>query len=478
MKDDIDTDVAIIGAGAAGVLCSYAFNEFGLDVVLVDSKNICSGVTSKTTAKITSQHGLIYHKLRKSFGDDLAFLYAKSNEDAIKMYQEIISKEKIQCDFSKLRSYLYTTEDKRISDIEEEARSSNLYKIRSSLIDKIELPFSIKAGVSFEDQAQFNPLKFFYEIVKLLSLKDNYHIYENTRVFKIEDDIVYTEANKIKAKYIIVCTHFPIMNNHGAYFLKMYQERSYVLGLDINNPLKGMYLSVDDDGFSFRDYCMEDSNILLFGGMKHKTGHNELGDNFERLMHSASELYPNSEVKYRWSAQDSMPLDDVPYIGLYSPRTPNMFVATGFKKWGMTLSMVASQVIRDLILYGKSEYESLYDPSRVKLTQSIKNFTQSTGDTIKNFVKGQFTIPKAKFEDLPISHGGTVEYDGEKIGIYKDENGEIYAVKPVCSHLGCALQWNPDEKTWDCPCHGSRFDKNGKVVDSPAINDLDKIELV
>lgn len=474
----MNTDVAIIGAGAAGILCAYALKEYNLDVVLLDSKKICSGVTLKTTGKITSQHGLIYYKLRKAFGDELASLYAKSNEDAIRMYDDIISKEKIQCDFKKVKSYLYTTDYKRINEIEEEVITSELYKIRSSFVDKIELPFNIKAGVAFENQAQINPTKFFNKIIKVLSLKNNYHIYENSKVIKIEDNIVFTELSKIKAKYIIVCTHFPIINDYGSYFLKMYQDRSYILGLDVKDALQGMYLSIDEDGFSFRDYHTGISNVLLFGGMHHKTGHNKPGRNFEELALSASELYPNSKVNYRWSNQDSMPLDDIPYIGLYSPETPNMFVATGFKKWGMTLSMVASKIIEDLIMKKESQYASLYDPNRVKLSQSIRNFTQSTGDTLKNLIKKQFVIPKTKFEDLPISHGGIVEYENEKIGVYKDESGEIYAVRPICPHLGCLVQWNPDEKTWDCPCHGSRFDKEGKVIDSPTIKDLDKIELI
>ncbi|MBR3968301.1 MAG: FAD-dependent oxidoreductase [Clostridia bacterium] len=414
MGADIKTDVLIIGGGMCGILCAYMLNDAGVDCVLVEASEICSGTTGKTTAKITLQHGLIYSKIIDKYGTDAAQLYYHSQRSAFDKMCALASK--IDDDFNWCDSFVYSLNDRTV--IEREIGAMQKIGCDATFTRKTELPFDIAGAVKVKNQAQFHPIKF------INAIASNLKIYENTKVLEFGGNYVKTNRGKIYAKKIIVATHFPLFNKHGAYFAKMYQHRSYVLALKNAQKISGMYVDEDKKGLSFRGY----NNLLLLGGGSHRTG--KKGGNWQELKIVADKYYPHAHEVAKWATQDCMTLDDMPYIGRYSKTTPNLYVATGFNKWGMTSSMLSAMMLRDMICERENEYTKLYSPSRSVLHMQLAiNLFETT--------KNLFTF-----------------------------------TKPRCPHLGCALKYNKQERSWDCPCHGSRFDSDGKLLDNPATDDI------
>ncbi len=418
LHGDIKTDVLIIGGGLCGTLCAYMLKNAGVDCVLVEADKICSGITNGTTAKITLQHGLIYNKIIKQYGFDVAQLYYKSQKSALDMLTSLASK--IDNNFESCNSFVYSLNNRAL--IENEVQTLNKIGCNAEFWQNTELPFKIAGAVKIENQARFNPLKFAYAIARDLK------IYENTQVLNIKDNIAITKNGTIKAKNIIVATHFPFINKHGAYFLKMYQHRSYVLALKNAQNIKDMYVDEAKGGLSFRSY----DNLLLLGGGSHRTG--KYGGNWEELRNFSKKYYPNAQEVNHWATQDCMTLDSIPYIGKYSKSTPNLYVATGFNKWGMTSSMLSAMILTDMICKGKSEYEDVYSPSRTMLHPQLG------------------------------------------LNMFESVKGLLTPTKPRCPHMGCVLKYNKQEHSWDCPCHGSRFDKSGKLIDNPAKGDVKKVQ--
>lgn len=460
LNKDIKTDVLVIGAGIAGILTAYMLKQKGREVVVIDAAEIASGNTKNTTAKITSQHDLIYSKLITEFGEEKARQYAKANELAIKKYKEIIEDRRIECDFEEKPAYVYSLNEVEV--LKEEAEAAKKLGIDAEFVQEANLPFKINGALKFNNQAQFNPLKFLKDISNELV------IYENTRALEIKENLVVTSGGNITAKNIVVATHYPIMNAPGYYFMKMHQERSYVLALENKNEIDGMYIDLNKEGYSFRTY----NNLLLLGGISHRTGENEEGGSYDELRKVAKKLYPKAKEKYHWSAQDCMTIDGIPYIGRYSSETPNIYVATGFNKWGMTSSMVSAMIISDMILEKENDFSEIFSPRRFDLSLSINNIANDLIETAKNFIAQKVYIPSSEIEHIKNGHGGIIEYNGEKVGVYKNKEGKEFFVSTKCTHLGCQLSWNADELTWDCPCHGSRFDYKGRLIGSPATKDL------
>ena len=456
LRENIKCDILVIGAGMAGLLTAYMLEKSGRDVIVIDAKSIGSGVTKNTTAKITCQHDLIYNKLIKEFGEEGALQYAKANELAIKRYKEIIEEKNIDCDFEYKDSYVYSLNSTK--NIEDEYDSAKKLGIDAELLEEVDLPFKVKKALKFKNQAQFNPLKFLYTISEVLT------IYENTNAIDInEENIVFTDTSEIKANHIIVATHYPFLNTPGYYFMRMHQERSYVLALENAKDVNGMYKEDGKNGYSFRNY----KNLLIFGGSPQRTGENEDGGAYEKLRKAAKEFFPNSIEKYHWSAQDCITIDKIPYIGHYSAKTPNIYVETGFKKWGMTTSMVAAIIVSDMILGKENDFSEIFSPKRFDMSASMKNAANDLIITAKNFIAQRIDIPEETIQNIKKGHGKIVEYKGEKAGVYKDNDGNVFAVSTKCAHLGCELHWNADELSWDCPCHGSRYDYKGNWIESP-----------
>lgn len=462
LPGDMKTEVAVIGGGLAGILTARLLAESGVPVVILEGAQIGSGQTKHTTAKITSQHGRIYDKLAAQFGVEAAGQYASANETAIGEYERIIKEYGIDCHFTKNSAYLYSCDETGQEMLMREAETARALGISAEFTTKTELPFPVTGAVCFRGQARFHPLEF------LKGAAEGLLIYENTPVLSVEDGRVRTERGCVTAKQVVFACHYPFVNVPGYYFMRMYQERSYVLALDTGNSggflPEGMYYGIDADGLSFRSA----DGLLLLGGEGHRTGENREGGRYERLMERAERLWPGCEERFRWSAQDCMTLDGIPYIGRFSAKTPNWYVATGFQKWGMTSSMAAAMIIRDAIVGRENPNAGVFSPERFTPAASAKKFVSGGLHSVRDLAREVFMPPRALTEELPCGHGGVVEFEGKKAGVYKEENGELHVVSVRCPHMGCQLEWNPDEKSWDCPCHGSRFDYEGKRIDNPA----------
>ena len=480
LEKDIETDVCIIGAGITGIMTAYMLLNKGLKITIIEKKEICGGVTQNTTAKVTSQHGLIYNYLEVTFGTEYARLYLQSNQEAIDKIEEIIKKENIECDFQRTDNYIYTCKEEYLQRIEDEVSTVQNLGLEAELIEKVNLPFEIKSGIKFPNQAKFHPLKYLYKIVEVLR-NNGVEIYTNSIVQDTKKSgtgyEIKTESNSIKAKYVVMATHYPIKSFPGLHFLKMYQDRSYAIAIEPQTKIDvGMYVSAESPVASFRPI---NDKVLIIGGQDHKTGDNStnLDVCYKSLETYAKEIYPSMKVKYKWATQDCVSLDKVPYIGDFSTLMPNLFIATGYKKWGMTTSHVAAEIIRDKILGIKNKYEEVYRATRFQPLKNYKEFGNMLKQSVYSLAINKIKMPKYKYEDLEKDSGGVVEYEGEKMGIYKDKEGNIHAIVPYCKHLGCELSWNNLEKTWDCPCHGSRYDYTGKLINEPATEDLDTIDL-
>ncbi len=357
LRNRIHVDVAVIGAGLAGILTAYFLQQRGLNVVVLERNRLGEGETGGTTAKITAQHGIIYDKLINQYGDEIAWQYAHANSRAIIQYQKLIHKLNIDCSFKKCPAFIYSKGD--TEKLEKEAEAAARLGIPTFMTDHTELPFRVKGALCFSDQAQFHPLFF------LKAIAANLKIYENTRVRSVEDGIVFFDGGRIKAKWVVIATHYPIINFPGFYFMRMHQSRSYVLGLKQVPEMNGMYLDVRDNGLSFRS----EGDTLLLGGAGHRTGKNPAASSnapgkYEILRYAAKRLYPSAEVCYAWSAQDCMTSDGIPYIGRYGGSTPRLLVATGFNKWGMTSSMVSATLLADKITGVRNECAPAFSPRR------------------------------------------------------------------------------------------------------------------
>ena len=416
MERNLSADVVIVGGGLAGLLCAWELKEAGIDCVLIEADRICHGVTRNTTAKVTSQHGLIYDKLIREFGTDTAKMYYEVNQAALERYRKLA--RQFPCDFENRDNYIYSTRSK--AALVREMRALEAIGAAADYVESADLPFPAAGAIRFRNQAQFHPLKFAAGIARELN------IYEHTPAREFGKGWVRTDGGIIKADAVIIATHFPIINKHGGYFLKMYQQRSYVLALENAGKVEGMYLDNAENGLSLR----MQGDLLLFGGGGHRTG--KQGGGWAYLEEQARKYFPEGRIIRRWATQDCMTLDGIPYIGRYSRGTENLYVATGFNKWGMTSSMVSAMLLAALIQGKASPWASVFAPDRTVLRPQLAlNAIESTVNLL---------TPTA----------------------------------PRCPHLGCALKWNAQEHSWDCPCHGSRFTEDGRLLDNPATGDLKK----
>lgn len=483
LSNETKVDICIIGAGIFGLTCAYYLSNLGFKVVVLEKDDIGEKTTGHTTAKITSQHGLFYDYLINSYNKKFASDYLEANEKAITNIKYIVDKEKIKCDFEYQNSYVYTTNKSELEYIKKEESAVESLDFPCEFVTKTGLPFKVEGAICFKNQAQFHPLKYLYGLCNAVSSHGG-KIYTNTVATDIKKNVDSTyiiSANNytVKSKFVIIATHYPFINFPGFYFAKMYQSTSYIIAVDTKkNLFNGMYINSSNPIFSYRTVKYQGKELLLIGGGDHKTGQPSCyQDTYGILEQEAKKFYPNCEILYHWNTRDCVSIDKIPYIGQYSPFMPNVFVGTGFKKWGMTLSNIAANIIVNDICGKKNKYKYLFNPSRlnpIKNRDEMKNIlVQSTNSLLLNKLKSA-NIP---FEKIQNNSGSIVEINNEKIGIYKKSEGEIYAVKPICTHLGCLLSWNDVDKTWDCPCHGSRFDYKGKNIYDPAFKDLDSYNL-
>lgn len=416
LEQDLKTDILIVGGGLAGLLCACALNRACADYALIEADRICGGVTRNTTAKITSQHGLIYDKLIGEYDVETARLYYEANQAAISSFCRLAAD--YPCQMETKPAFVYTTGS--TEKLEKELRALERIGAKAGYRDSLPLPFAVTGAIEFEEQAQFHPL------LLAAGIAAGLNIYEHTPARGFEGNTVYTDKVRIEAKKILIATHFPIINKHGGYFLKLFQDRSYVLALENAPDPAGMFIGAEGCGPSIRS----SGDLLLFGGGAHPTG--KKGGGYAELEALARSCYPGARIKYRWAAQDCMSLDGIPYIGRYGKNTPELYVATGFNKWGMTSSMVSAMILSDLLLERENPYAKVFSPQRSSMHPQLL------------------------------------------VNAFHAAANLLTPTRPRCPHMGCALKWNEEEQSWDCPCHGSRFTAEGELLDGPATGNLKK----
>ena len=456
LHGDLETEVAVIGAGMAGLLIASALQQDGHRVVVLEANRIASGQTRNTTAKITAQHGMVYRQLMDTLGEVRARQYAMANQAAVQAYRALIAEKGIDCGFEDQNAYVYGTDEAQLRSETDAARALGL---PASLTRTVPLPVPAAGAVKLAHQAQFDPLRF------LKAVAEDLTIFEQTPVRKLDGTTLVTDRGTLRAEQVVFACHVPFVNFPGLYFARMHHERSYVLALENAPKIDGMFIGADQPSYSFRNA----GDLLLLGGSAHRAGKNPAGGQYDALRQKAREWFPDSREVACWSAQDCVTPDRVPYIGRYAAGKPNWYVAAGFQKWGMTSAMVSAIVLRDLLGGRESPYAQVFDPRRSKHLPAIAG---EGVESAKGLLRRFFQVPSETAATLRPGHGGIVFLYGKKAGVYKDEQGTVYAVDIRCPHLGCQLEWNPEERSWDCPCHGSRFDYRGRLISGPAQEDL------
>ena len=483
LEKDLIVDVAIVGAGMTGITAAYLLSKEGVKVAILEAGSVLNGTTGHTTAKITAQHGLIYDELIQHFGEEKARLYYQSHTEALEFIEKLVTENQIDCDFAHEDAYVYAATDEYKEKIDTEWQAYQKLRINGRLAAKVPFEIDIKKAIVMENQARFHPLKFLKHLLDE-AVKSSCAVYENTTASDIEDaggapKVVTRNGFKVSCRHVIIASHFPFYDVPGLYFARMYAERSYAVGIQTSKAYPGgMYISADNPTRSIRSTPFENGNLIIIGGENHKTGQGiNTINHYEQLEDFAKKVFGISYYRYRWSAQDLVTLDKLPYIGPITENKPNIFVATGYKKWGMTTSIAAARLIADSILGRDNPYKELYSPSRFYADPSLRKMVSMNADVAAHLLKGKLEFVPKDSGDLKNGEGSVVMYHGKRAGAYKDESGKLYLVDTTCTHLGCETEWNDAEKTWDCPCHGSRYSYDGDVIEGPTKKPLENLTM-
>jgi glycine/D-amino acid oxidase-like deaminating enzyme/nitrite reductase/ring-hydroxylating ferredoxin subunit len=475
LESDLQVEVAVVGAGIVGITTALLLKESGSTVALVEADRVAAGVTGYTTAKVTSLHGLTYAKLMSDFGENTARAYGEANQAGLERIARFVEELHIDCDFRRKANYTYTESAVERGRIEDEVAAATRLGLPVSYTDTTDLPYPIAAAVRFADQAEFHPRKYLTALVDRIP-RDGSHVFERTRVRDVDDGrpcVVRTRRARIEAEQVVIATHMPILDR-GLYFARMHPERSYVVTALVRGSLPaGMYLSTERPAHSIRTHPYDSGELLLIGGESHKTGQSESSERYRELASWAESRFDVERFEHRWATQDNMPVDGMPFVGRLWPLSGRLYTATGFKKWGLANGTAAAMMLRDLVLGRPSRWAPAFDPNRLTLRASAKDFVKENSDVAFHFFADRVRGRSARAALEPGE--GRVVRDGlGQAAVYKDEHGRVHSVSARCTHLGCIVSWNSAEKTWDCPCHGSRFSYDGEVVQGPAVEPLER----
>ena len=479
LNEDIKADTAVIGGGISGITTAYLLAKKGVKVALVEADTLMNGTTGHTTAKITAQHGLIYNELIKHFGKEKAKLYYEANMEACQFIENVVKEKGIECGFKKEDAYVYTNSWGYMEQLEKEANAYTELHIDGGFTEKLPLKIPALGAVVMKNQAQFHPLQYLKvlveEIVNLGGSIYEHTVAENMERYGKAITIHMKTSRKIIAENVVVASHFPF-HDGKAFFARMYPERSYVVAARAKEAYPGgMYISAEQPTRSVRSVIIDGEEHLLIGGNSHKTGQGGVeSKNYSDLAEYANETFQTEVISYKWSAQDLITMDKLPYIGQISSDEPNVYVATGYRKWGMTNGTAAGLLLSDLITGETNRYKELYTPSRFKADPSLKKLVKENMNVAGYLIGGKLERPDKEIKDLKPDEGAVITLKGKRAGAYKDKHGRVHAVDTTCTHMGCEVNWNGADRTWDCPCHGSRFSYTGEVLEGPASEPLKK----
>ncbi|WP_059104212.1 FAD-dependent oxidoreductase [Shouchella shacheensis] len=473
LQKDIHVDVAIVGGGITGITTAYLLTQAGKKVAIIEADRICNGTTGHTTAKITAQHGPIYHELLSHLGQEKAKQYFKAQDAALTFIRDTVKKEGIECDFSDEDNYLYATSHHSEHRLEREYEAYQQLDIPGEWVTSLPINITIRAGLKLPGQAQFHPLQYLAHLCKKMT-QQGAQIYEQTVCERVEHGntpaVVAKNGARISASAIVSATHFPFVDGGGLYMSRLRADRSYVIsGTSPDSWPGGMYLSIERQPRSVRSATINGETHLVINGESHKAGQGmDARKHYDALHQFADTTFSNFKTEQEWTAQDLITLDDIPYVGQLSSMQSHVYVATGYRKWGMTGGTMAAQLLTDLIVDGNSLYSDLFKPMRFHTDPSIRHFLNENMNVAKHLISGKLEHVAEQVDELSPGQGTVIKHNGKRAGAFRDDSGDLHLVDTTCTHMGCEVNWNHGDSTWDCPCHGSRFSYKGEVIEGPA----------
>jgi glycine/D-amino acid oxidase-like deaminating enzyme/nitrite reductase/ring-hydroxylating ferredoxin subunit len=477
-NERVRADVAVVGAGIAGLTTALLLKRSGVRVALVEAGRVCAGVTAYTTGKVSSLHGLTYRKLCADFGEETSRIYGEANEAAIELVAGFVDELGIECGWRRGPAFTYTTDEQTLGKIEEEVEAAQEAGLPASFTTETELPFDVLGAVRFEDQGQFHARHYGLALASAVD-GDGSRVFEHSRVVAIDTSAGVCRVENggtVVAEQVVLATQIPFLDR-GGFFAKVSPQRTYLLAAEVDEPApigapEGMYLGTGGQTRTLRS--AEDGRYLVLGGAGHKAGQEpDTPSCYAEIERWAHEHYTVERVAYRWSAHDYVPVDGLPYVGKLPFGDGRVWVATGFNKWGLTNGTAAAAIIADGIAGHPNLWAPTFDANRLDLAESVKEFVAENLNVAERFVRDRVRhITGKPVSELALGEGAVVEADGERVGAYRDADGVLHAVSLVCTHLGCHVTWNRAERSWDCPCHGSRFGVDGRVLHGPALRPL------
>jgi glycine/D-amino acid oxidase-like deaminating enzyme/nitrite reductase/ring-hydroxylating ferredoxin subunit len=478
LSGELGCDVAVIGGGIVGVTAALRLAREGARVALLEARWIGSGATGYTTAKVSSLHGLTYARLESSFGPETARVYGEANQTGLDEIASLVEGLSISCDFRRKPNFTYTESERNRSAIMDEADAAKRAGLPAAFVtDTDELPYRVAAAVRFSDQAEFHPVSYLNGLAAAAA-DFGCTIHQGSRVVSVDQNDpcrLQTDRGSVSAKHVIVATHMPILDR-GLYFARTHPERSYVVMARVRGDIpQGMYLSDESPAHSLRSVPTEDGEMLLVAGESHKTGQSDAAERFRELERWARERFDVSSIEYRWATQDGMPADGLPFIGRLWPFSDRILTATGLRKWGLAMGTAAAGMLADQVLGRENRWAPVFTPMRLHPLAAGLDFAKENANAGLHFVVDRIAN-RGSADDLSAGEGRVVGSGLGQRAVFRDEDGELHSLSARCTHLGCIVNFNRAERTWDCPCHGSRFAATGEVLEGPAVRPLPRRE--
>lgn len=478
LERDVNVDVAVVGAGIVGAVVAHLLKRAGKTVAVVESQQVGHGVTGYTTAKITSSQSLIYQRLERKHGLEVSRGYAESQLRGVELIRELVAQGSIDCDLETQDNYVHCEDENEVGSIEAEVAAGRRAGLRVELVRDTPLPFPVAAALRHPGQAQFHPVRFVSHLLRDIP-GDGSFVFENSRAKEVDEGgdrvTVTCERGVVSARDLVVATNYPFLDR-GLYFPRVHPQRSYAIAgvPDPKLACEGMYISAGQPTRSIRPIRDGSRTLLNVGGEGHTVGQEyDTAERYAALESWAAERFGMTEITHRWSTQDGITVDGLPYIGRYRRTSDHVYTATGFAKWGMANGAMAAELLTDLILERHNPWEKLFDPHRVTPAASAQKLVTENAKVAMHWTRDRIAHPQSTaFEELEPGDG-SVRREGTKlVAASRRSDGTLTKVSAVCTHLGCVVSWNRAERSWDCPCHGSRFGADGTVIQGPAVDDL------